>query len=125
MLLNRDFFTVSDEEFLTALREFVVGRSCREAIQFYSSMYYLEFVLPFLKREWERAEGTANDRRLSKEEQAMILLIRHPDWSNEQFRQAVKTTEKQMRRWSMFNYARNSQKGLFEIANATNSRYNL
>jgi hypothetical protein len=125
MLLHRDFFAVSDDEFLTALQEYVVGSSCREAIQFCSSILYLQFILPFLKQAWETAEGIANQRRLGKEEQAMILLIRHPDWPNERFRQAVRTTEKQMRRWSTFNYARNSQKRLSEIAAAANPRYNL
>lgn len=72
-------------------------------------MLHFDFVLPFLKREWETAGGIVDDRRPSKEEQAMVLLIRHPDWCDEQLRQAVKTTEKQMKRWSTFNYARGTQ----------------
>ncbi len=40
----------------------------------------------------------------------MILLVQHPDWTDEQIRQAVNTTDKQMKRWGNFNAARVAQK---------------
>jgi hypothetical protein len=109
ILLGRDFFAVSSDEFLKAIREYVSAKTCPEAMQFCCLRSDFAFVLPFLRREWEIAEGIADQRRLGKEEQGMILLIQHPDSSDEQIRQAVRTTAKQMKRWGNFNYARIAQ----------------
>jgi len=109
MILKRDFFAASVEDFVKALQEYVVARTCPEAIQLCCTWLHIHFVLPFLKWEWETAEGIS-DRRLGKEKQGMILLVQHPEWTNEQIREAVKTTAKQMQRWSAFNEARVAQK---------------
>ena len=53
-------------------------------------------------------------RRVEKEEQGMILLVQHPDWTDEQICQAVKTTDKQMKRWGRFHAARASTEALQE-----------
>ena len=90
-------------------QEYIVAKTGPEAIPF-CCMSGLQFVMPYLKREWEAVEGITGQRRISKEDQGMILLIEHPDWTDEQIRQAVKTTDKQMMRWSNFNAARSAQK---------------
>ena len=69
--------------------------------------YYLSIIL---NRDWETTEGTLRQRRLSKEEQGMILLVQHPEWTDEQIRETVNTTKKQMQRWGRFNAARSAQK---------------
>jgi len=66
--------------------------------------------MKFLKRQCEIVEGESGQCRICKEDQGMILLVQHPDWTDEQIRRAVKTTEKQMKRWSNFNTARVAQK---------------
>jgi hypothetical protein len=109
ILMGRDFFAVSNDEFLKTVLEYVVAKTCPEAIHFCCTRGHFQFVMPFLKREWETAEGIAGQRHVGKEERAMILLIEHPKWTDEQFRRALKTTEKQMKRWSRFNSARIAQ----------------
>ena len=109
IILGRDFYAVSNDEFLKAVQEYMVARTCPEAIQFCCTRLHYRFVMPLLKWEWETAEGIS-DRRIGKEEQGMILLVQHPEWTDEQIRAAVKTTAKQMKRWSSFNYARVAQK---------------
>jgi hypothetical protein len=109
IIVGRDLFAASDQEFLTAVQEYVISRTCADAIQFCCTLGHLQFVMPFLKREWEIAEGLSG-RRFVKEDQALILLVEHPDWTNEQIRQAVKTTGKEMSRWGRFRAARAAQK---------------
>jgi hypothetical protein len=110
IILGHDFFVVSGDDFLKAAQEYVVAKTCPEAIQFCCTRGHFQFVMPFLKREWEIAEGMSGQRRIGKEERGMILLIEHPDWTDEQIRQAVSTTDKQMKRWGRFNEARAAQK---------------
>jgi len=110
ILLGRDFYAVSNGEFLSAVQEYVIAKTCPEAIQFCCTRLHYRFVMPFLKREWEISEGESGQRRIGKEDQGMILLVQHPDWTDEQIRRAVKTTEKQMKRWGNFNAARAAQK---------------
>lgn len=110
IVLGRDFFAVSNDEFLKAVQEYVVAKTCPEAIQFCCTRGHFQFVMPFLKRDWENAAGTADQRHIGKEERGMILLIDHPDWTDEQIRVAVKTTDMQMKRWGSFNAARVAQK---------------
>ena len=110
IILGRDFFAVSDEKFLKAVQEYIVAKTCPDAIQFCCRQYHLQFVVSFLKREREIAEGSSEKRRISKDEQGLILLIKHPDWTDEQIREAVQTTSKQMKRWSTYNAARAAQK---------------
>ncbi len=106
IILGRELFATSDDEFLKAAQEYIVAKTCPEAIQFCCTPGHFQFVMPFLKREWEVAEGTAEQRRLKKVEQCLVLLLNHPDWTDEQIRKAVKTTDKQMKRWGTFNAAR-------------------
>jgi hypothetical protein len=110
IILDRDFFAASDDEFLKAVQEYVISKTCAEALQFCCTHNHLQFVMPFLKQEWESVEGTSGQRRISKQEQGLILLVRHPDWTDEQIRKAVNTTEKQMKRWGIHNAARTAQK---------------
>ncbi len=110
IILGCDFFAVPSDEFLKAVQEYVVAKTCPKAIQFCCTLGHFQFVMPFLKREWELAEGVADERHVGKEEHAMILMVEHPDWTDEQVRGAVKTTAKQMKRWARFNEARAAQK---------------
>ena len=57
IILGRDFFAVPDAKFLKAVQEYVVAKTCPEAIQFCCTRGHFQFVEPFLKREWETAES--------------------------------------------------------------------
>lgn len=104
VLVNRDFFDATDSEFLTAMKDYVVAHACPAASQFCITQGHLQFVLPFLKH----LLGDKTER-LSNEDRALVLLVQHPDWSDDQIREAVGTTEKAMTRWSTFKYARLAQ----------------
>ena len=47
-----------------------------------------------------------DETKLTKEDKGMILLLEHPNWTDEKIRTAVKTTEKQMNHWSWYKRAR-------------------
>jgi hypothetical protein len=104
VLRKRDFFDVTASDLLDAVREYVVDHACPAASQFCATQAHLQFVLPFLKHQ-SGDEG----KRLSKEEAALALLVQHPEWSDDQICHAVGTTEKAMKRWSTYKYARIAQ----------------
>lgn len=56
----------------------------------------------YLKYEVAKKEGWVDSTKWSKAERLMILLIEHPDWSDEQFIKALKTTPKQLQRLDPF-----------------------
>jgi hypothetical protein len=56
----------------------------------------------YLKYQVARKEGWAETTKWSKAERLMILLIEHPDWTDEQFIKALKTTPKQLQRLNCF-----------------------
>lgn len=56
----------------------------------------------YLKYQVAKKEGWVDSTKWSKAERLMILLIEHPDWSDEQFIKALKTTPKQLQRLNPF-----------------------
>jgi hypothetical protein len=107
VLLERDFFACSTEEFLKEVRLYLSQKCGPEAVQFCSGIGDLNAVLPFLKQRYQETEGHVS---LSKEERALVLLLQNSSWSDEQIRTAVRTTERQMRRWPSYKIARRTQK---------------
>jgi hypothetical protein len=110
ILNGHDYFDATGDEFMTAVQEYVLSYTCPEAIQFCVSEYHLMFLEPFLRQQWELAEGNTNPKKLSREERALILLVNNPDWTDKKIREVIGTTVKQMKRWSNFNAARVAQK---------------
>jgi hypothetical protein len=110
VLTKHDFFDATDDVFLTAVREYLASHACPEAVQFCVSTYHLMFLIPFLMQQWELAEGNHGTKQFSMEERALVMLVNNPDWTDETIREAVGTTEKQMKRWSTFRAARAAQK---------------
>jgi hypothetical protein len=51
-------------------------------------------------------------REATKEERAIVLLLDHPELTDEQIRVRVNATEKTMKRWSNYGLARIEQKRL-------------
>ena len=89
---ERDYFDMTDDAFMAAIKEYIVGHTCPEAIQFCVGEYHLMFLEPFLRQQWELAEGNPNAKKLSREERALILLVHHPDWTDEKIRNVIGTT---------------------------------
>jgi hypothetical protein len=105
MLKNIDYFERSLSELDKDVVEYVALHASPKAIVFaYRPDEFTDFALPFLKHQFNQAFKI--NEKLTKEEKGMILLLEHPDWTDEQIRIAVKTTEKQMKRWSWFCRAR-------------------
>ncbi len=109
LLTGRDFFDTTDDEFLDGVREYVVSHACSDASQFCVTQYHLQFVLPFLKQQFYKLVKSVPVVKPSKEEHALILLVQHPDWIDNQILEAVGTTGKQLERWSTFSAARAAQ----------------
>ena len=106
MLTDRDYFLLPLPRLWRDLVQYVVEHATPNAIAFgYESTSEIsEFVLPFLKMRFEQAFGIG--AKLNKAERGLILLLEHPEWTDEQIRVALKTTDKQMTRWSWYRRAR-------------------
>ena len=106
MLIERDYFVLPLADLWRDLTEYVVRHASPKAIAFAPHKQEMtHFAVPFLREQFNQAFGI--EGRFTKEERGMILLLKHPDWSDEQIRRAVKTTPKQiMNRWTDYRYAR-------------------
>lgn len=104
MLEGRDYFVTCIDEFAERLRGFVAEKASPRSLEF-DSAEFDEFVVPFMQKQFEDRFFTRASR-MSKEERGMVTLIEHPEWSDEQIRQSVNTTHKQMTRWRWYRRAR-------------------
>jgi hypothetical protein len=106
MLTRRDYFLLPLTVLWRDIVKYAAAHASPSAIAFgYKSTPEIsEFALPFLKQQFQKAFGI--EVKLTKEEKGLILLLKHPEWSDEQIRVAVKTTEKQMARWGLYRRAR-------------------
>jgi hypothetical protein len=102
IILGRDFYAATNREFHESLRSFVKENASSEAACLVDDPQYLE---EFLKQQCAIKEGTYDEKKISKINKAIILLLKHPNWSKERIRDFLKTTDKQMMRWSDFNEA--------------------
>ena len=110
MLLGRNEFRRSPEEFLDELAEFVVSKTSAKGAMFCCTEHHCQFVVDFLRRLFERQQGETPRTDETKEHRAMEVLLKHPDWSNEQIVAEVGATMKSVDRWSRFRYARRCQR---------------
>ncbi len=110
IITDTDQFALWDDMFVNNVREYVVSRTCKAASRLCDNLHSLQFLAGFLRRACERCEGTYHDRRGTKQERAIELLLKHPDWSDEQIASHVPTTMKQLQRWIDFTGLRNAQK---------------
>jgi hypothetical protein len=106
MLTGRDYFLLPLDDLWRDLVQYVAEHASPSAIAFghNSTAEISDFALPFLKQQFQSAFGI--DAKLSKQDKGLILLLEHPEWSDEQVRVAVKTTQKQMARWATYRRAR-------------------
>jgi hypothetical protein len=106
VLTGRNYFVLPLEDARRDAGHFVIEKTSLASSVFFRDLgYVLYFAVPFLKRHFNAEHGLPPEK-LNKETQGLLLLLEHPDWSDEQVRQAVHTTQKQMARWSTYNLAR-------------------
>jgi hypothetical protein len=113
MLSGRNEFRRSRDEFLDDLADFVASRTSAQAVMFCCTEHHCQFVVGFLRRLFERQEGCMPGRKETREQRAMEVLLKHPNWSDEQIVAEVGATVKSVKRWPVFRYARRCQ-GLYE-----------
>jgi hypothetical protein len=72
----------------------------------------LKIVLEKLKQPGSggNAGDTKKQVKLSKEQQALAVLVKHPDWTNKQIADEIGAHEKSLSRWSIFQKAKEAQK---------------
>lgn len=96
-LTDSDQFALWDDEFCENVREFVVALTNGAAAAFPFDLYTIGFMASLLKHELEKSRSP-EPVKPSKREKAIVLLVHHPTWSDEQIAHAIPTTLKQLRR---------------------------
>lgn len=106
MLIDRDYFLLPLPVLWRDLVQYLAEHASPNAVAFgyRSTPEISEFALPFLKEQFQQAFGIP--AKLKKSERGLILLLKHPEWSDEQIRLVLKTTHKQMARWPWYRRAR-------------------
>jgi hypothetical protein len=108
MLTRIDQFVLWEDEFCSNMREFVVSKTSPTASIFCQNQNSIQFLAVFMRRAYERSEGRDKERRATKAETAVELLLCHPEWSDEKIAAQVPTTVKQLRRWTNYTGLRAS-----------------
>lgn len=101
-----DYFAAWSDQFAHALSEFAVLHFGPSAARLCQDLGAPMILVGFLRRTFTSHCTGASVTRISKEERAIELLLRHPDWSDAWIAKEVGTTVKQLARWSDFKYAR-------------------
>lgn len=109
VLLGRNEFRRSREEFLDDLTAFVVSQTSPEAAMFCCTEHHCQFVVAFLRRLCELRGNRNVARKETKEHRALEVLLRHPKWADEQIVSEVGATLNAVKRWPLFRYARRCQ----------------
>jgi hypothetical protein len=109
ILIGQDLYAKTAAEFLATLREYVVRHASPEARQFCITEYHLQFVLPFLKHQYGAMRQHKDQTPPSVEDQALLVLLQHPDWTDAEVCATVGTTENPLKRCSTFTAARVAQ----------------
>jgi hypothetical protein len=93
------------DEFLESLQKYLRKNVSPES-ELVANLHDIQFIVSFIKYQCEKAEGIFNEKKLSKEDKGVAILLKNPYWSDERIRELLKTTEKQMRHWTNFNQIR-------------------
>jgi hypothetical protein len=110
MLLGRNEFRITQDEFLNDLTEYITSRTSPQAAMFCCTEHHCQFVVAFLERQFRDKIGSIKITKETKENRAMEVLLKHPDWPDEQIVAEVGATMKSVARWTTYRYARRCQK---------------
>lgn len=96
-LTGSDQFALWHDEFIDNVREYVVAETNGAAACVSFAANTIDCMAAFLKHAFELSESSVNFKQ-SKQERAVVVLLHHPLWSDEQIAKEVPTTTKQLRR---------------------------
>lgn len=109
ILTNRDYYFVHRDVFEINFIEYMTTHASPKFICWQDSSYRYRFALPFLQEAFHSETTIPRKSKIPREEQALLLLVLNPDWSDEAIVARLKTTSKQLARWSDFQLARQEQ----------------
>jgi hypothetical protein len=109
LISGTDQFLAWNDQFLQNVEEYVISQTSKAASQFFDGHHTLTFFVSFLRRRCDRVERDY-ESALSKQENAVDLLLNHPDWTDEEIASRVGTTLKQLQRWRDYAGLRTMQK---------------
>ena len=107
VLTGTDQFAAWSDDFENDVRRYVAERTSPGAGRLCDG-YSVNFLSSFFRRAWERSQGRGQQRRMTKEERAIELLLTHPDWSDQRIADSVPTTIKQLQRWTDYKSLRSA-----------------
>ena len=110
MLLSQNEFRKSRDQFLDDLTKYITSRTSAQAAMFCCTEHHCQFVVAFLDRLFCDQKKASPMIKVTKESQAMEVLLKHPDWSDKQIVAEVGATLKSLDRWTTYQYARRCQK---------------
>jgi hypothetical protein len=103
-LTGTDQFAEWSDQFVENVREYIMQATGGAASVFAIDYRSVDYMVALLKRDFFRTqvESYAPDKR----DQAVILLLEHPEWTDAQIAAAVPTTVKQLQRNADYNCLR-------------------
>lgn len=102
VLTQSDQFVAWSDDFVNNVRRYLVETTCPEAAQFCAESNGIQFLVGFFRAVSERTEGKSASHRATREDRAIEMLLKHPDWTDQQIAKTVPTTVRQLQRWSNF-----------------------
>jgi len=96
-LTDSDQFALWSDEFLDNVREYVLQATDGAAACFRFDGNTISFMTPILKQAYLNSSSEDEDV-LTRPERAVLLLLHHPSWSDEQIASELPTTVKQLQR---------------------------
>jgi hypothetical protein len=99
MITGIDHFALWTNEYVVNTKEYVLTQTSGTASCFVFDSYTVDFMTPLLKKKFVYMFEKLGIK-MSKCEDAIVLRLKHPDWSDEQIANAVPTTVKQLNRCS-------------------------
>lgn len=96
-LTNSDQFALWFDEFLANVREFVLAETKGAAATIPFEPWTVGCMVPLFRQAFEEAESPSAGKQ-TKQDRAVVLLLHHPEWSDQQIAEAVPTTMKQLQR---------------------------
>jgi len=107
-----DFDLVAESDFFKDLRQFLATNISPKAVEFCFDAagegQVSSVVLPVLVYLFHKRAGMKLNQKPTKQDRALVLLLHN--WTDAQIRDELKTTDKQMTRWSVYKLARIIQK---------------
>jgi len=108
-LTDSDQFALWTDEFLDNMQEYVVQKTNGAAACFPFDLNTISFMAPLLKLACCNARS-GDAHKQTRQERAVVLLLHHPSWSDQQIAEQVPTTVKQLQRNSNYTALKSSMK---------------